>query len=107
MGLVISVIIYLLGLTYIIVRHLITLFNSKISVIRNISIIAAGLFFAYQLWGLIPFIKNENGKSFTVGWFALLYFFAVSFSVFTIVTWFLRSIEKKYNDRTNQNGTEF
>jgi hypothetical protein len=95
MGLILPITIYLLILAYIIARHLIALFNSEKPIIKSLSLTATGLFLAYQLWGLIPFVKNGNGKSFTVGWFALIYFLAVSFTVFAIVSWSLRLIEKK------------
>lgn len=95
MELIIPVIIYLLVLGYIIFKQLTVLFNSKKLIIKNLSLLATALFLVYQLWGLIPFIRNENGKSFTIGWFALMYFLAVSFTVFAIVSWGLRLIEKR------------
>lgn len=96
MELIIPITIYLLVLVYIIAHQLIELFKSKRSLIKSLALIATALFFIYLLWGLIPFFRNENGKSFTTGWFALVYFLAVSFTVFTVVSWGLRLIERKF-----------
>ena len=95
MELIIPITIYILTIAYIISKQLTGLFRSKSSFIKRLAFLAAALFSIYLLWFLIPFFRNENEKSFTTGWFALVYFLAVSFTIFAIVAWGLRLIERK------------
>lgn len=53
------------------------------------------LFFACQLWGFAPFLMNENGKSFTIGWFGLIYFLVVSFTIYASVLVVIHLIDMK------------
>ena len=95
MELIIPVTIYLLFLTYFTVKRLISLFHSDKPVIKGLAWIVASLFFACQLWGFTPFLMNENGVSFTIGWFGLMYFLVVSFTIFTSVLMVLHLIDRK------------
>jgi UDP-N-acetylmuramyl pentapeptide phosphotransferase/UDP-N-acetylglucosamine-1-phosphate transferase len=95
MELIIPITIYLLILTYIIAKQLAGLFKSKKSLIKGLTLAASAIFLTCLVWELIQFIRNEDGKSFTIGWFALIYFLAISFTVFAIVSWGLHLLERK------------
>jgi len=87
--------IYLLIIGYLIVQMLTDLFNSNNEVIRKCTFGITILFLAYQIWELIPFLQNENGKSFTVGWHAFAYSLVIFFTIFAFVCWILRLIDRK------------
>lgn len=99
MEVLIPAVIYLLILCFVISKMMPVLFASKSEVIRGITYVATGIFAAYLLWGLISFLRNEDGKSFTVGWFALAYFLAVAFTVFGLVLFLLRIAERRIVSR--------
>lgn len=71
------------------------LFKSPKKGIKKSTSIIITAFAAYQSWELLSFIKNEHGKSFTIGWFALGYFFMLSFTILAIVCWVLTLLEKR------------
>lgn len=95
MEFIIPITIYLIVVGYLIVRMLTALFNSKNNNLRRSTFVITFLFLGYQIWDLIPFLQNRNGKSFTVGWFALSYSFVILFTIFAIICLILRTIDKR------------
>lgn len=99
MAVLVPATVYLLILSFVITKMTPILFASKSEVIRVITYVATGIFAAYLLWGVISFLRNEDGKSFTVGWFALAYFLAVAFTIFGLVLFLLRIAERRIVSR--------
>lgn len=87
--------VYLLVLIFFVVRMLRSLFNTQNGFVRGITITILVIFFVILMSEIIPFIQNENGKSFTVGWFALAYFLILTFTPFTFCCWILFIINKR------------
>ncbi|MDQ6481204.1 hypothetical protein [Dyadobacter sp. LHD-138] len=61
---------------------------------RTIGAVATAIFVVGIAWELFGFIKNENGKSFTVGWFALGFFMIQVLSIYTFLCWLLVRFSK-------------
>ncbi|WP_254561253.1 hypothetical protein [Dyadobacter diqingensis] len=57
--------------------------------IRIAAFIVTAFFVAGTIWELLGFIRNENGKSFTIGWYALAYFMVQVLSLYTFLCWLL------------------
>jgi hypothetical protein len=95
MEILIPAAIYLIVVSYIIVKLLNGLYHSDKDIIRMLAIAFSGVFFVYLAWELVGFFRNEHGKSFTVGWFALAYMLVTSSTVFAIVCLILRLAGKR------------
>nr|WP_295922398.1 hypothetical protein [uncultured Dyadobacter sp.] len=86
---------YVAILFFLIVKLLKTLFFSQNRVIRTgISIVTAA-FAAFLFWSLFDFLRNENGKSFTVGWLGLAYLAVISFTLFAFICWALSLVDER------------
>jgi hypothetical protein len=92
MEIIIPAAIYIVAVGYLIVKLLTGLFSSEKEIIKICAIAVTVVFTIYQLWELFAFFRNEHGKSFTVGWFALAYFFVISFTIFALICWILRIV---------------
>lgn len=53
--------------------------------VSTIAAIITTIFVAGIVWELFEFIRNENGKSFTIGWYALAYFMIQVLSLYTFL----------------------
>lgn len=95
MEILIPAAIYLIVVSYIIVKLLNGLYHSDKDIIRALAIAFSGVFFVYLAWELVGFFRNEHGKSFTVGWFALAYMLVISSTVFAVVCWILRLVGRR------------
>lgn len=99
MEILIPAAIYTALVSYIIVKLLTALFHHRSGVIKTISIAITGVFACYLAWTLMGFFRNEQGKSFTVGWFGLAYLLAISATVFAVICWVLLLVGNKIQSK--------
>lgn len=92
MEIIIPAAIYLVIVSYIIGKLLTSLYSSNKDIIRFSAIAISCIFAVYLGWVLVGFLRDEHGKSFTVGWFALANSFVISFTVLAVVCWILRIV---------------
>lgn len=95
MEILIPTLIYIVVVSDFIVRMLRNLFLNGRKWAKNSALFLTIAFIALQCWAWIPFIQNENGKSFTVGWYALAYFSVLSFTSFAILCWLMVRVAKR------------
>lgn len=92
MEIIIPAAIYIVIISCIIVKLLTILYHSGKDIIKICTIAITSVFAIYVAWELVDFFRNEHGKSFTVGWFALAYFLVTSLTAFAICCWILRIV---------------
>lgn len=95
MEIIIPAVIYLVIVGCIAVRLLTGPYRSNKAIIKTIAITVTSVFAVYLAWELVDFLRNQHEKSFTVGWFALIYLFLTSFTAFAAICWMLRLVRKR------------
>lgn len=95
MELLLVAMVYVAILFYLIIRILKTLFFSPNRAIRTGTSVITAIFAVFLLWSLFDFLKNENGKSFTVGWFGMAYLTVISVTAFAFVCWVLSLVDER------------
>ena len=80
---------------YILIRSWKILLKSKNANFRVLLKIVSFVFGITLIWELIGFLQNENGKSFTIGWFALEFFLLNLFFYYCLFYWVLAKVSKR------------
>lgn len=86
---------YVAILLYLIVKLLKSLFFSQNRIIRTGTSVVTTVFTIFLFWSLFDFLRDENGKSFTVGWLGLAYLAVISFTLFLFVCWALSLVDER------------
>lgn len=97
MAIFILIIVYLLVLLSIAVWSLRRLFSSAKNYMKIIGLVIIAIYVAVLANETIPWLRDEYGKSFTMGWFGVIHFLVITLTPFTLICWILQFLDRKLN----------